>query len=247
MANERESNQLNITSMEMNEIMDPHRKTNDGNQLREKDETEGQNTTSAETSHQEDTTTPVGDTGISEILRGALHKTPIDILIKHIKSTPDPEFPDDADITTRLEAYGFNELIKLPNVSAREVSLWIIAEGKKEISNTSPIFVAYRGIRTYANKITRARRHHNFLNKCITDEWTPKGLSLQRGINPIGSNAQLEITIREIQFKAEKAIPETLLFHYSELSIATIVELEGLEKVLPKSTSKYVNTVLPPL
>ena len=37
MANERESNQLNITSMEMNEIMDPHRKTNDGNQLREKD------------------------------------------------------------------------------------------------------------------------------------------------------------------------------------------------------------------
>ena len=180
---------------------------------------------------------------MTEILRGALHKTPIDLLIKHIKSTPDKEFPDAADITTRLEAYAFNELIKLPNVSAREVSLWIIAEGKKEISNTSPIFVAYRGIRAYANKITRVRHHHNFLNKCITNEWTPKGLSLQRRINPIGGNAQLEITIREIQFKAEKAILETLLFHYSELSIATIGELEGLEKVLSKSTSKYVNNV----
>ena len=70
--------------------------------------------------------------------------------------------------------------------------------------------------------------------------WTPKGLSLQRRINPIGGNAQFEITIREIQFKVEKAILETLLFHYSELSIATIGELEGLEK---KSTFKYVNNV----
>ena len=243
MASERGSEHLNITSMELNEIMDPHRQTNDRNQLRENDETESQTTTQTEINHLEDTITPVEDAGIPEILRGALHKTPIDLLIKHIKSTPDKEFPDDADITTRLEAYAFNELFKLPNVSAREVSLRIIAEAKKEISNTSPIFVAYRGIRSYANKITRARHHHNFLNKCITNEWTPKGLSLQRRINPIGGNAQLEITIREIQFKAEKAILETLLFHYSELSIATIGELEGLEKVLSKSTSKYVNNV----
>ena len=32
MASERESEHLNITSMELNEIMDPHRQTNDGNQ-----------------------------------------------------------------------------------------------------------------------------------------------------------------------------------------------------------------------
>ena len=108
---------------------------------------------------------------------------------------------------------------------------------KKEISKTSPIFVAYRGIRTYTNKITRARHHHSFLNKCITNEWTPKGLSLQRRINPIGGNAQLEITIREIQFKADKSILETLLFHYS---IAAIGELE---QVLSKSTSQYVTNV----
>ena len=243
MASEIESEHKNVTSLELNEIMDPHRHATDRNQIRESDETAPQIATQTETNHLEDTNTPIEDTGMTEILRGALHKTPIDLLIKHIKSTPDKEFPDDADITTRLEAYAFNELIKLPNVSAREVSLWIIAEGKKEISNTSPIFVAYRGIRAYANKITRARHHHNFLNKCKTNEWTPKGLSLQRRINPIGGNAQLEITIREIQFKAEKAILETLLFHYSELSIATIGELEGLEKVLSKSTSKYVNNV----
>ena len=119
----------------------------------------------------------------------------------------------------------------------------MIAESKQEISKTSPICVAYRGIRTYANKITRARHHHNFLNKCITNEWTPKGLSLQRRINPIGGNAQLEITIREIQFKAEKSILETLLFHYSELSIASIGELEGLEQVRSKDTSQYVINV----
>ena len=70
------------------------------------------------------------------------------------------------------------------------------------------------------------------------------GLSLQRRINPIGGNAQLEITIREIQFKAEKSILDTLLFHYSALSIASIGELEGLEKVLSKSTSQYVINVL---
>ena len=54
---------------------------------------------------------------------------------------------------------------------------------------------------------------------------------------------QLEITIRKIQFKAEKSILETLLFHYSELSIASIGVLEGLEKVLSKSTSQYVINV----
>ena len=40
MASERESEHLNITSMELNKIMDPHRQTNDGNQLRDNDETE---------------------------------------------------------------------------------------------------------------------------------------------------------------------------------------------------------------
>ena len=149
MASEIESEHKNVTSLELNEIMDPHRHATDRNQIRESDETAPQIATQTETNHLEDTNTPIEDTGMTEILRGALHKTPIDLLIKHIKSTPDKEFPDDADITTRLEAYAFNELIKLPNVSAREVSLWIIAEGKKEISNTSPIFVAYRGIRAY--------------------------------------------------------------------------------------------------
>ena len=65
----------------------------------------------------------------------------------------------------------------------------------------------------------------------------------RRGYHYKEESIQLEITIREIQFKAEKAILETLLFHYSELSIAMIGELEGLEKVLSKSTSKYVNNV----
>ena len=148
-----------------------------------------------------------------------------------------------ADLTTRLEAYSFNEVLKLNNISAREVSLWIITESQKEISNTSPIFVTYKGIRAYANKITRTRHHHNFLKKCVSNEWTPRGLSLQRRITPIVGNAQLEISIREIQFNAEKAILESLIFHYSELSVSTLVELEELVKRLTESTSKYVNNV----
>ena len=111
----------------------------------------------------------------AEILRGALHKTPIDVLIKHIKSTPDPDFPEDADIKTRLEAYAFNDIIKLPNISAREVSLWLIAESKKEISKTSPIFIAYRGFKTYAIKITRARHHH--MSGIICDPFVQKSVA----------------------------------------------------------------------
>ena len=232
-----------LKRIETNNTMDSNRINTDGSST---GDTENIQTSTAGNTN-EPTTTETPDTQEqtenAEILRGALHKTPIDILIKHIRSTPDPDFSEDADITTRLEAYAFNDIIKLPNISAREVSLRLIAESKKEISKTSPIFIVYRGIRTYANKITRARHHHNFLNKCITNEWTPKGLSLQRRINPIGGNAQLEITIREIQFKAEKSILETLLFHYSELSIASIGELEGLEKVLSKNTSQYVINV----
>ena len=53
----------------------------------------------------------------------------------------------------------------------------------------------------------------------------------------------MKISIREIQFNAEKAILESLIFHYSELSVSTLVELEELEKRLTKSTSKYVNNV----
>ena len=43
--------------------------------------------------------------------------------------------------------------------------------------------------------------------------------------------------------RQKKSILETLLFHYSELSVASIGELEGLEKVLSKSTSQYVINV----
>ena len=204
-----------------------------------------QNTFAEASINREETTDRAEETNddTKEILGAALRTTPVYLLIKHIKSTPDPEFPDDADLTTRLEAYSFNEVLKLNNISAREVSLWIIAESKKEISNTSPIFVTYKGIRAYSNKITRTRHHHNFLTKCVSNEWTPRGLSLQRRITPIGGNAQLEISIREIQFNAEKAILESLIFHYSELSVPTLVELEELEKRLTKSTSKYVNNV----
>ena len=143
---------LIVNQIEINNIMDSNRTNSDGSPSGETENT--QTPTAGNTNEPTTTETPdtQEDTENAEILRGALHKTPIDVLIKHTKSTPDPDFPEDADIKTRLEAYSFNEIIKLPNISARDVSLWMIAESKKEISKTSPIFVAYRVIRTYANK-----------------------------------------------------------------------------------------------
>ena len=45
------------------------------------------------------------DNDTKEILGAALRTTPVYLLIKHIKSTPDPEFPDDADLHSDLRDY----------------------------------------------------------------------------------------------------------------------------------------------
>ena len=81
-------------------------------------------------------------------------------------------------------------------------------------------------------KLLRADHHRAFLGKCLKAKVTPKGLKLNRRVNPIkgAGSGDTAAKIERILKTAEEDIVETLVDHYENYIEASNLELSDLEK-----------------